>query len=287
MSPTPSVPHPADDLSKAERYAALAGRIARLMPRVVPGAAGPEVVQELDIVRDGLESLLAAGPPMFPFYDVCDVSARIADCEEFAARACESIGDDAAATMRFDRAAAALDRAGRPAEAERCRARARALRTADSDPEDEVRRLRGLLDAGGAASLATAATIVDLAEATSRAGDDFEAEHLFRSAVEMLRALGYDDGNGSSPAPTLIASIVGILGGTETPGSTAVERVLAARGLFLRAYLGLVRVYGETDRERAEEYDRRIARMRAALGPGSSAARPGGSRAGTPQPPCR
>src|SRR5262249_25544330 len=122
------------DIALAQQLMQLDRRLMQAMPRIMPGMADDSLLAELSDIQPGYEDLLPAGPPSFPLYIAVSVRIKIADVENFLARANDSMNRVEAAVAYFEQAAQHYDAAGDSAKAAQSRASLGRLRfTVEAD----------------------------------------------------------------------------------------------------------------------------------------------------------
>lgn len=233
-------------------------RYLAAIPRVMPGQASRAVIDELQEVLKSYALLYKEGAPSFAFYTLDDVVGKMANTTEFIARAYETLTDLEKAKVHYEQAAQLFDSVGRHEEAEKCRTTvAKAELAATGDVDADIARLQGALGELTEPSLQRVEVRVELGELTSKAGDDFEAASILRTALEELQGLGYKEPLADDVASSLDATVRSIQDGTAKPGETEVERIILLRGLYLRLYLALAQAARETDPGEARRYQAR------------------------------
>ena len=229
-------------------------RLMEAMPRIMPGTANDALLEELSDIQRGYEELLAAGPPSYPLYTLDSVRIKIADTENFMARANDSLNRVEAAAEYFEQAAQHYDEAGASEQAERSRASLGRLRfAAEADVNVEMQRLQSLLDQTEVNTLPHAQALVELGELCCKTANDFEAEQQLQAALDELAQCGGDPG-GINLADALTQTLQAIQQGTAKPGATPIEQKILVRDLYRRIYLALGQIYKETDPDKAAEY---------------------------------
>jgi tetratricopeptide (TPR) repeat protein len=243
------------DLEKVHRLMEIDSRYVAAIPKVMPGQANQAVIGELQGVLKSYALLYREGEPSFKFYTLDDLVGKMANTTEFIARAYESLTDLEKAKEHYDRAAQLFESIGRKDDAERVRTTvARADLAATGDVDTDIKRLQDELAELSEQSLQRVGVQVELGELTSRAGDDFEATSILRTALDELQGLGYEEPQADDVASSLEATLRGIEDGTAKAGETKLEQLVLVRGLYMRLYLALAQAARETDPEEARRY---------------------------------
>ena len=243
------------DLEKVHRLMEIDSRYVAAIQKVMPGQASQAIIGELQGVLKSYALLYREGEPSFKFYTLDDLVGKMANSTEFIARAYESLADLEKAKEHYERAAQLFEGIGRKDEADRVRTTVdRADLAATGDVDTDIKRLQEELAGLPEQSLQRVAVRVELGELTSRAGDDFEAASILRTAIDELRSLGYEEPGAEDVASSLEATLRGIEDGTAKAGETALERLVLVRGLYMRLYLALAQAARETDPEEARRY---------------------------------
>lgn len=255
-----------EDIAKAQRLLEIDRRYVAAIQQVMPGSVTEPLVAELQAILDAYDRLYRSGPPSFPLFSTQDLQRKMADTVEFIARAHESLSRVDQAKRYYQQAAERFQAIGAHQEAGRCRAKAaQADFVLDADVDAEIRRLRAALDEATEPSLARAQVQVELGELLSKAGDDFEALRTLQEAERLLdRVVGPPEPDRLAAA--FQASMAALRAGTARAGETELERLILARGLYLRTYLAQARAYRETDTGTAQAYEARARRLHAGEG---------------------
>jgi tetratricopeptide (TPR) repeat protein len=228
-------------------------RLLEAMPKIMPGIANDALVQDLSSIQHGYEELLAEGPPSFALYTLDNVRFKIADTENFIARAHDSMNHVDEAASFYRQAAQHYQEVGATEQAERSRASLGRLQfAADADINVELQRLQAELDRAEVNTLAHVQALVELGELCCKTGNDFEAEQHLQSALEELKECGGDP-SGINLADALSQTLQSIAQGTAKPGVTPIEQKVLVRGLYRRIYLALGQIYKDTDPNKAAE----------------------------------
>lgn len=249
-----SMNSPSRDIALAQRLMQLDRRLMEAMPRIMPGTANDSLVQELSSIQRGYEELLAEGPPSFPLYTLDTVRFKIADTENFVARAHDSMNHVEEAASFYKQAAQHYEEAGATEQAERARASLGRLQfAADADVNVELQRLQAELDRAEVNTLPHVRALVELGELCCKTGNDFEAEQHLQDAMDELKICGGDPG-GINLADALSETLQSITQGTAKPGATPIEQKMLVRDLYRRIYLALGQIYKDSDPEKAAGY---------------------------------
>ena len=256
-----STPAPADprvaEAQRSIRFGELGQRLLAARERALPGIVTPEAIAEIKWVQQAYRALLAeaeAAPPG-QLHALDDFRRRIADTEDALARAHEAMRDEVMAAEHYERAAVAYEKLGLRDLAVASRESLTAMRSFTAgNVDDEMVRLRAALDAAPANSLLWVQRLVDLAELTCRAGDDFAGRDLYETALATLTKQGH--ARDGLPVGTMLDAMRQTLtsvGGLK-PGESPAEVFVAVRGLLSRVHIGLARVFKTTDSARASEH---------------------------------
>lgn len=251
-----------DDLAKVRCFNEISQRLLQQQFKTMPEKVNKTVVESLKGILADYEQLLQSGPPEYPYYTVEDVKNRIADTTEFIGRAYESLDEIEQANNYYQRAANQFKEIGEDQKSQNCENKLAQLINYDRGNVDlEIKRLYSALETVPEKTLAHIKVLIELAELLSQNDDDYEAEKLLKTAEKELdESQGQPSGTGIAKA--LTQSLQMIQSGENFQQESPIETKILVRGLYMRLYSCLVRIYGRKgDRENFESYQKKLAQM--------------------------
>lgn len=247
-------PEPLTDLQAMQRLIEIDGRYLVVMPRIMPGLASEESLQELKNIAADYQDLLEHTPVGNQFFTQDDVRKKIADTLNFAGHMAVTLRDYPEARGHYASAVGMYASLGHMDDVARINANLAELDlTEEGNVNKEMTRLRSELAALPGDSLEHADILVQLAALYSGSGDDFEARKLFHQAETLLNAKFPDPGGGDL-AGALTRTLLRMSGNDPEPDLPSIETMMEVRGLYKQLYLGLARSYQDIDPDEAERY---------------------------------
>ena len=237
-----------DDTAKALWFMEIQQRHMAAMPKILPGTASDELIEEFKAIYDDYKKLLKMGPPVQPLYTLNDVRGRMADALDKIARTYDSMRNEEKAIYYYEQAAMAFDeinQSDNAAQSQHLIAQIKLNREGNID--EEIQRLQARLSTITENSLEYVKALVGLGELQMKGGDDFAAEEYITDALAKLEALGYPDPSDQDPKEILKQTLRDIKSGKANVGRTQIEMLLAVRSLYQRIYQSLSAIYQEQE----------------------------------------
>ena len=251
-----------DDLAKVRCFNEISQRSLQEQFNTMPEKVNKTVVESLKRILADYEQLLQSGPPEYPYYTVEDVKNRIADTTEFIGRAYESLGEIEQAKNYYQRAANQFKEIGQDQKSQNCENNLAQLINYDRGNVDlEIKRLYSALETLPEKTLAHIKVLIELAELLSQNDDDYKAEKLLKTAEKELDE-SQGQPSGTDIAKALTQSLQMIQSGENFQQESPIETKILVRGLYMRLYSCLVRIYGRKGaQENFESYQKKLDQM--------------------------
>lgn len=215
----------------------------------------PKPLETLKEIKTGYQQLLKSILSDEQLVTEQMIREKLADVEDWIARALENCGQLHKAAEAFEHAAVLFEAVDKQTNANQARDNAGALKLdLDADFDEEIERLQERLDATPDGSLERIQVLVALGELYSKADDDFEAlKYLELAEVELNKLGGHPSDN--EILRGLNNTVADINSGKEVAGFSAIETNLKRRALTQRLYLALANAYRVTNPKLAEKYE--------------------------------